>query len=73
MLSIDRPFITTAAQSSTTLRCVAVFLIVVSLADERAKCVSDLLYWRRFIRACLPAGAAPVLALVGSRAEGRLM
>ena len=60
-----------AAQPCQTLRGAAVFLVVVSLADERRKCIHDLLYWRRFIRACLPAGAAPVLALVGSRAEGR--
>jgi hypothetical protein len=60
-----------SVRSRTTLRCVAVFTIVVSLADERSKCAHDVLYWRRFIHACLPPDVQPLIALVGSRADGR--
>ena len=59
------------ASSEAPLRGVAIFLIVVSLADEPSKRAKDVLYWRRFIRACLPADARPLVAVVGSRADGR--
>ena len=65
--------LTSTRSAKAALRGVAVFLIVINLADTEghAKWVRDLLYWRRFIRACLPAEAEPLLALVGSRADGR--
>ena len=45
------------------LRGAAVFLIVVNLADAGGlgKCAEHLRYWRRFIRACLPAEARPLV------------
>ena len=56
----------------------AIFIIVVSLKgknkvhDQNEEMEAQLLYWRRFIKACLPPGRQPVVLLVGSRADAHL-
>ena len=53
--------------STKAIRGVAIFLVVISLADDHATWARHLRYWRRFIRACVPVEAEPLLvSRVGS-------